>query len=85
MERIWAALCSVRQDSPPGGDTALRIDTEGAGYVVGPVLTGITVTGFEAWFQTDAIGNYRDIVSLHNNDSGRYGVMHAPDGRVIVW
>ena len=67
-------------------DTAIRIDPLGAGYVDGPVLTGITVTGMEFWFQSESQSAYRELAALHKSNADRTYVRHVaePDGRVGI-
>ena len=69
-----------------GSDTAIRIDPLGAGYVDGPVLTGITVTGMEFWFQSESESAYRELAALHNSNADRTYVRHVaePDGRIGI-
>lgn len=67
-------------------DTAIRFNTPGAGYVVGPELVGTTVTGVEFWFQTDNVSTHRDLLSFQQNSYYRILIYHRiNDGYVSVW
>jgi hypothetical protein len=60
----------------------MRIASQGAGYVNGPTLTGVTLTGIEAWFETDSTTNHRDIVGVYKTNTDRLILSHIIGGKV---
>ena len=66
-------------------DASLRIPTSGGGYAGTTVLTGVTVTAVEAWFETDSTATYRDVFSLHSTPYNRIILIHYPGGQLRVW
>ncbi|MCH9693841.1 MAG: hypothetical protein K0U72_04970 [Gammaproteobacteria bacterium] len=67
-------------------DASMRIPTTGSGHAGTTVLTGVTVTGVETWYQTDSIADYRDVLSLHSTPYNRIILIHyKTDGRFKVW
>ncbi len=66
-------------------DTAIGINVSGSGHVAGPTLTGTTVTGIEAWFNTTSVGVFRPILSLHNSNYDRTILAHNADGTAGIY
>jgi RHS repeat-associated protein len=63
---------------------SLRIPTQGAGYAGTTTLAGVSVTGVEAWFQTDSTANHREIVSLSNAYSPRFTISHKKSSGYVA-
>ncbi len=68
-----------------GTDTAIRVNTKGAGFVVGPTMTGVSLTAIESWFQTDSLTDHRDIASINSSGQVQVLIYHDMNGKVAVW
>ena len=78
----------VTQGQPglaPGPDTAIRINTQGAGYLTTGAMSGKTITGVELWFQTDNVANHRDLISINASKYVQALLYHSMSGKVAVW
>ncbi len=69
----------------PGVHNSMEIPTSGSGYVQGPKLNGVTITGMEAWVHFPSLGAGQEILTLFNGPHDRIILSHRSHGRIDIW